>query len=99
MGAQAEARKQKNDSPSAAEPTQKRRKESAGAGSSGSALTHDDCRSGKKEDPIPDFEKFAKAHDEFWKDCEGCYLFGQQTHPVDIAQCILAKDEYIIRKL
>ena len=98
-GARAEARKQKNDSNSAAEPTQKRRKESAGAGSSGSALTHVDRRSGKKEDPIPDFEKFAKAHNEFWKDCEGCYLFGQQTHPVDIAQCVLAKDEYIICKL
>ena len=98
-GARAEARKRKNDSPSAVEPTQKCRKESAGAGSSGSALTHVDCRSGKKEDPILDFKKFAKAHDEFWKDCEGCYLFGQQTHPVDIAQCVLAKDEYIIRKL
>ena len=72
-----EARKQKNDSPSAAEPTKKRRKESVGAGSSSSALTHVDRRSGKKEDPIPDFEKFGKAHDEFWKDCEGYYLFGQ----------------------
>ena len=99
VGAWAEARKRKNDSPSAADPTKKRRKESVGAGSSGSALTHVDRRSGKKEDPIPDFEKFAKAHDKFWKDCEGCYLFGQQTHPVDIAQCVLAKDEYIIRKL
>ena len=64
-GARAEARKRKNDSPSVAEPTQKRRKESAGVGSSGSALTHVDHQSGKKEDPIPDFEKFAKAHDEF----------------------------------
>ena len=99
MGAWAEARKRTNDSPSAAEPTQKCRKESVGASSSSSALTHVDHRGGKKKDPIPDFEKFAKAHDEFWKECEGCYLFGQQTHPVDIAQCILAKDEYIICKL
>ena len=99
VGARAEARKRKNNSPSAAEPTEKRRKESTGAGSSGSALTHVDRRSGKKEDPVPDFKKFVKAHDEFWMDCEGCYLFGQQTHSIDIAQCILAKDEYIIRKL
>ena len=99
VGARVEPRKRKNDSPSTAEPTKKCRKESAGAGSSGSALTHVDHRGGKKEDPILDFEKFAKAHDEFWKDCEGYYLFGQQTHSVDITQCVLAKDEYIIRKL
>ena len=97
--ARAEARKQTNDSSSATEPTHKRRKESAGAGNLGSALTHVDHRGGKKEDPIFDFKKFAKALDEFWKECEGCYLFGQQTHPVDMAQCVLAKDEYIIRKL
>ena len=66
---------------------------------SGSALTHVDNQGGKKEDPIPNFEKFEKAHNEFKKECEGCYLFGQQTHAVDIAQCVLAKDEYIIRKL
>ena len=36
---------------------------------------------------------------EFWKECEGCYIFGQQTFQVDIAQCVPARDEYVIRKL
>ena len=59
-----------------------------GAGEAGSfsfALTHVDRQQGRKEDAIPDFEKFAKAQNDFWKECEGCYLFGQQTHTVDIA--------------
>ena len=92
----AEPRKCKNDSTSTTNPSQKRRKSTAGAGSSSFALTHVDRRLGRKDDPIPDFEKFAKAQDEFWKECEGCYLFGQQTFKVDIAQCVLARDEYII---
>ena len=57
----AEPRKCKNDSPLTTDPSQKRRKSTTGAGSSGSALTHVDCRLGRKDDPIPDFEKFAKA--------------------------------------
>ena len=95
----AEPRKRKNDSTSTTDPSQKRRKSTAGAESSGSALTHVDRRLRRKDDPIPDFEKFAKAQDEFWKECKGCYLFGQQAFKVDIAQCVLARDEYIIRKL
>ena len=35
----------------------------------------------------------------FWKECEYCYIFGQQTFQVNIAQCVLAKDKYVIRKL
>ena len=57
----AEPRKRKNDSPSTTDPSQKQRKSTAGAGSSSSALTHVDRRLGRKDDPIPDFEKFAKA--------------------------------------
>ena len=57
----AEPRKRKNDSPLTTDPSQKRRKSTAGAGSSGSALTHVDHRLGRKDDPILDFEKFAKA--------------------------------------
>ena len=97
--ARAERRKRNVENPSESEPNQKRTKGSAGASSSGSALTHVDRRLARKDDPIPDFEKFAKAHDDFWKECEGCYIFGQQTFEVDIAQCVLARDEYIIRKL
>ena len=83
--ARAERRKRNAEDPSESEPNKKRKKESAGAGSSGSALTHVDRRLGRKDDPIPDFEKFAKAHNKFWKECEGCYIFGQQTFEVDIA--------------
>ena len=63
--ARAEPRKQINDNPSGAEPIQKHRKESAGVGSSGSTLIYVDHRGGKRDDPILDFEKFAKAHNEF----------------------------------
>ena len=74
--ARAERRKRNVEDPSESEPNKKRKKGSAGAGSSGSALTHVERRLGRKDDPIPDFEKFAKAHDKFWKECEGCYIFG-----------------------
>ena len=63
--ARAEPRKQINDCPFRAEPIQKCRKESASAGSSGSTLIHVDRRGGKRDDPIPNFDKFAKAHNEF----------------------------------
>ena len=48
---------------------------------------------------MPDYEKFAKVQANFWKECEDCYIFGQQTFQVDIAQCVPARDEYVIRKL
>ena len=84
---------------SEAEPSQKRRKSTPGARSSGFALTHVDFCAGEREEAIPDFEKFATVQDEFWKQCEACYIFGQQTYEVDIAQCVLVKEEYIIQKL
>ena len=65
VAGRAEPRKCKNDSPLTTDPSQKRRKSTTGAGSSGSALTHVDRRLGRKDDPIPDFEKFAKAQDDF----------------------------------
>ena len=74
--ARAQPRKLNNESVLEAKPVQKDRKESAGAHSSCSTLIHVDCQGGKKEDPIRDFKKFAKAHDDFWKECDGCYLFG-----------------------
>ena len=87
------------ESSSQAGPSIKRRKSTPGAGSLGSGLTHVDRRAGKSAEPIPNYEKFAKVQIEFWKECEGCYIFGQQTFQVDIAQCVPARDEYVIRKL
>ena len=60
---------------------------------------HVDRRVGKSVEPIPHYEKFTKVQTDFWKECEGCYIFGQQTFQVDIAQCVLARDEYVIPKL
>ena len=99
VAAHVDPRKRNIESPYASKPCQKRRKGAGEVASSCSALTHVDRRLERNEDAIPDFEKFAKAQNDFWKDCEGCYLFDQQTHTIDIAQCILAKDEFIIRKL
>ena len=82
-----------------ADPSAKHRKSTPGAGSSASGLTHVDRRAGKTAESIPDYEKFAKVQTNFWKECKDCYIFGHQTFQVDIAQCVLARDEYVIRKL
>ena len=82
-----------------ADPSAKCRKSTPGFGSSASGLTHVDRRAGKSVESIPDYEKFAKVQTDFWKECEDCYIFGQQTLQVDIAQCVLKRDKYVIRKL
>ena len=64
---------------SQAGPSAKRRKSTPGAGSSASRLTHVDRRAGKSAEFVPDYEKFAKVQTDFWKECEDCYIFGQQT--------------------
>ena len=91
--------KRTTESSSQVDPSAKRRKSTPGAGSSTSGLMHVDWRVSKRAKLIPDYEKFAKVQKDFWKECEGCYIFGQQTFQVDIAQCMLARDEYVIRKL
>ena len=65
MPTRVERRKYNAESPSESEPNQKRRKGYTGAGSSGSTFTHVDRRLGRRDNPIPDFEKFAKAHNNF----------------------------------
>ena len=96
----APARQKRNtESASQASPSAKCRKSTPRAGSSASRLTHVDRRAGKSVEPIPNYEKFTKVQTEFWKECEGCYIFGQQTFQVDIAQCVPARNEYVIRKL
>ena len=64
---------------SQAGPSAKRKKSTPGAGSSTSGLTHVDRRAGKSAELVPDYEKFAKVQTDFWKECEDCYIFGQQT--------------------
>ena len=79
-------------------PSAKRKMSTPRAGSSVSRSTHVDRRAGKSAESVPDYEKFAKVQTDFWKECEDCYIFGQQTFQVDIAQCVPARDEYVIRK-
>ena len=96
----APARQKPNtESSSQTNPSTKRKKSTPGVGSSASRLMHVDRRVGKSAESIPDYEKFAKVQTDFWKECEDCYIFGQQTFQVDIVQCVLARDEYVIRKL
>ena len=71
--------KRTTGSSSQANPSAKHRKSTPGAGSSTSGLTHVNRRAGKSDESIPDYEKFAKVQTDFWKECEGCYIFGQQT--------------------
>ena len=60
---------------------------------------HVDRRASKSVESVPNYEKFAKVQIDFWKECKDCYIFGQQTFQVNIAQCVLARDEYVIQKL
>ena len=59
-------------------PSAKHRKSTPGAGSSAFGLMHVDRRAGKNVELVPDY-KFTKVQTDFWKDCDDCYIFGQQT--------------------
>ena len=76
--------KRATESSSQVDPSAKRRKSTPSVGSSASGLTHIDRRAGKSAESIPDYEKFVKVQTKFWKECEDCYIFGQQTFQVDI---------------
>ena len=62
-------------------------------------MTHvDNWDEGDVED-VPDYEKFIAIQKEFWDSCTSSFLYGMQSFKVDIAQCMIASDEYIIWKL
>jgi hypothetical protein len=69
------------------ESSQKRQRSSAGAGSSGSGLTHVDNRGGGEIQDVPLYEKFTTTQKEFWESYSSSFIFGQQAYSVDIAQC------------
>ena len=48
---------------------------------------------------VLDYEKFTTIQKEFWDMCTLSFLFGMQSFKVDIAQCMIAKDKYIIQKM
>jgi hypothetical protein len=62
-------------------------------------MTHvDNWGCGDTKD-VPDYEKFVTIQKEFWDTCTSSFLFGMQTFKMDIAQCMITKDEYIICKM
>ena len=49
--------------------------------------------------PTEDFEKFAKIQREFWQNHKACFLFETEATRVHINQCIIARENFIIRTL
>ena len=49
--------------------------------------------------PSEDFEKFAYIQREFWQKHNACFLFETEATRVHINQCIIARDDFIIRTL
>ena len=49
--------------------------------------------------PAEDFEKFAYIQREFWQNHKACFLFEMEAIRVHINQCIIARDDFIIRML
>jgi hypothetical protein len=62
-------------------------------------MTHVDNQGRGDAEEAPDYEKFTAIQKEFWDTCTSSFVFGMQSFKVDIAQCMIAKDEYIIRKM
>jgi hypothetical protein len=64
-------------------------------------MTHVDNQGRGDAEEVPDYEKFISLtiQKEFWDTCTSSFVFGMQSFKVDIAQCMIAKDEYIIRKM
>jgi len=51
------------------------------------------------EAPKEDFQKHVEIQREFWVVHKQPFLFNHETVIVNIKQCILAKDEYVILAL
>ena len=49
--------------------------------------------------PAEDFEKFTNIQREFWQNQKACFLFETEATRVNINQCIIARDDFIIRML
>ena len=49
--------------------------------------------------PAEDFEKFAFIQREFWQNHKACFLFEMEATRVHINQCIIARNDFIIRTL
>ena len=49
--------------------------------------------------PVEDFEKFATIQREFWQNHKVCFLFETEATRVHINQCIIVREDFIIRTL
>jgi hypothetical protein len=101
--ARSEPKKRDAVSPAGAESNRKRKKSlprgTPGAASSGSALTTVSAGPSTSTAPEADFEKFALIQRQFWAEHKDCFLLERGTTSVDIKQCIVASDQYVIRTL
>ena len=85
------------------ESTRKRRKtlsgQTGGTDSSASALTTLSVEISPTPEQKPDYERFAIIQQKFWAKHEECFLNNFGTIKIHTQQCIIAKDEYVIRTL
>ena len=85
------------------ESTRKRRKTLSGqtrdTDSSALALTTLSAKISPTPEQKPNYERFAVIQQKFWKEYEDCFLNNFGTVKIHIKQCIIAKDEYVIRTL
>ena len=79
--------------------SRKSRRASIGAGSFRSGMTHVNNPGRGNVEEVPNYENFPAIEKEFWDTCTFSFVFGMQSFKVDIAQCMIAKDEYIIQKM
>ena len=64
-----------------------------------SGMTTAQTGTSKSIPPAEDFEKFATIQREFWQNHKACFLFEMEAIRVHINQCIIARDDFIIRTL
>jgi hypothetical protein len=62
-------------------------------------MIHVDNQECRDTEDVHDYEKFTTIQKEFWDTCTSSFLFGMQSFKVDIVQCMIAKDKYIIQKM
>jgi len=48
---------------------------------------------------VPDFEKFDLIQWNFWAEHKDCFLLDRGIEAINISQCMLAKDQYVIQTL
>ena len=64
-----------------------------------SGVTTTQTETSRSIPPAEDFEKFAFIQREFWQNHKACFLFDTEATRVHINQCIIARDDFIIRTL